>query len=447
VLIAEVDLNNSEEFGVEIGLQSPILFQRSIPVGPADTSFTTAFSNASSPASPVGFPVVPGVTISSSTTPSGNPAFNFNNPSIALGNNPVVQPGSVAFQGLGSLGVGRVSPTSGIGGFVFSAASDSFNLLIRALKIQGRIDVLSRPQVMALDNQAAQVAVGRDIPILLGSTLTATGLSQQNISYRSTGVLLNVIPKITPDNRVIMRVTPEVSSLAGTLNLGGGFNAPEFNQQRVDTTVLAQDGETVVLGGLITRSDTKQENKIPWFGDLPLLGALFRYRTQAKVKQELLIIMTPHIVRSAADRERILAEEGRRMDWVLGDVIKTHGPAGMHPLFPRPDKAPPGAVDGNLPGPIGPVVPPVLPGAQGLLHPPRPVGGPAVVPPAPAVMPPAPSAPQPSSGPALPVPGASAMPASERPLAGLSIPRTGVPQAAPAPTPVGTTPGGPALSR
>ena len=88
-----------------------------------------------------------------------------------------------------------------------------------------------------------------------------------------------------------MRVTPEVSSIISTMvQLGNGVFGTSFNDQVVDTTVLAGDGETVAIGGLIQKSDHKNENKIPWFGDLPYLGSLFRYRTQAKTKTELMRI-------------------------------------------------------------------------------------------------------------------------------------------------------------
>src|SRR5262249_52316755 len=213
----------------------------------------------------------------------------------------LINPGLVGFQGLGSLGVGRVSPTSGIGGFVFSAASDSFNLLIRALKTQRRLDVLSRPQVMTLDNQAAHAAIGQSLPNPLGSNATATGVVANNGNYRDIGVILNVIPHVNPDGKVTMRVTPQVSSVVPSnqfVNLGNGLLAPVFNQQIIDTTIIARDGETVAIGGLITRSDAKAENKFPWFGDLPVVGTLFRFRTQVKAKQELLVILTPHIVRN-----------------------------------------------------------------------------------------------------------------------------------------------------
>ena len=281
VLIAEVDLTGDEEFGVEIGLQSPVLFQRSIfPFGTfIGTGGSVSYANAT------GGSVAPGVTVNSTVNPSGFPGLNFNQPSLPLGNNVVVSPNVVGTQGLTSLGVGRVSPTSGIGGFVFSAQSDAFNLLIRALKTQGRMDILSRPQVMTLDEQSASVLVGQSVPYITSTNVTATGLLSNGVSYRNVGVELQVTPRIGPDGKVLMRVEPSVSSVANTsISLGNGVTAVAFNVQDVTTTVTAQDGETVAIGGLISRSDIKNENKVPWLGDLPFLGAAFRYRTQVKAK-------------------------------------------------------------------------------------------------------------------------------------------------------------------
>src|SRR5262249_26412463 len=212
--------------------------------------------------------------------PFAFPGFNFNaSPGLpALGNNPLASPGIVGSQGLTNLGVGRAD-AAGLSGFVFSAASDSFNLLVRALKTQGRVDILSRPQVMTLDNQTATINIGQQIPYLASSTLTATGVAQQNIERVIVGVNLTVTPRISPDGTVLMRVTPSVSSVAPNQeNLGNGILSPIFNVQQVDTTVQASDGETVAIGGLITKNENKTENKIPVLGDLPFLGALFRYR-------------------------------------------------------------------------------------------------------------------------------------------------------------------------
>jgi len=340
VLVVDVSLTNTEEFGVEVGLQSPILFQRSIIPGTA--SFTGQNSN---------LPLPTGITVNSTLPGAANPGFSFN-PSGGLrspaltpilpqyGFNAPSGPGVVGFQGLGNLGVGRVG-SGNVGGLVFSAASDTFSLLIRALKLQGRIDILSRPQVMTLDNQTAAVNVGQNIPIVTSTTITATGLATNNIERRDVGILLRVTPRITPDGRVLMRVFPEVSSRDPVpLDLGNGQLGTVLNIQQVETTVAAYDGETVMIGGLITTNDSKQENKIPVLGDLPWIGAAFRYRTQARSKRELMVILTPHIVRSQADAQRVLAEEARRMDWIIGDVCKLHGPGGLEAILPPPQTPP-----------------------------------------------------------------------------------------------------------
>lgn len=336
VLVAEVDTSNNEEFGVEIGLQSPVLFSRSvIPadgfIGPNGTvNYASVGTNSA-------------VTVNSSINPAASPGFNFNTTS-PLGNNPVVSPGVVGFQGLSSLNTGRVSPTANVGGFVFSAASNSFNLLIRALKQQGRLDILSRPQIMTLDNQTAYINVGQEIPIVTSSNVTATGIITTNIDRRNVGVILQITPRISPDGTVIMRVIPEISSVDPTpVQLGNGNVGTALNIQHLETSVLARDGETVALGGLMLKKDQKNENKYPFLGDLPGVGALFRYRTQNKTKSELLIILTPHIVRSSDDAKRVLSTEARRIDWVLSDVAKMHGTSGMEFLFPGSEICPPGS--------------------------------------------------------------------------------------------------------
>jgi type II secretion system protein D len=368
VLVAEVQLNNSEEFGVEIGLQSPILFSRSVvpqagALGDGSVTYT-------SPTAGVGT-VPPGVTVNNSINPTAFPGFAFNNPAAGLGTNPLAGPGIVGFQGLGNLGTGRTSPTgSGVGGLVFSAASDTFSLLIRALKTQGRVDILSRPQVMALDNQTAFIQVGQSIPYVTASNIGALGNVVNTVNYRDVGIILRVTPRISPDGRVLMRVEPEVSSVAPTtVNLGNNLNATAFNVQQVSTTVAASDGETVAIGGLIQRNDNKTENKVPWLGDLPYVGAAFRFRTQSKFKRELLVILTPHVVRSPMDLERVSAEEAKRMDWIPQDIANTHGPGGMDHLLPQLQQHPP------VGGPPGP-----LPGEAPLIPQPAPVPPPATLP-------------------------------------------------------------------
>jgi type II secretion system protein D len=397
VLIAEVDLNNTEDFGIELGLQSPVLFSRSVI--PA-----TGFSSTSSFAAiATGQPAA--VTITGNTNPVGIPGFNFNQ-TTSLGNNPVVGPGIVGFQGLSNLGVGRAN-SNGIGGFVFSAASDSFNLLIRALKTQNRIEILSRPQITALDNQSATMLVGQRYPYVSATNVT-TGIVTNTIAYQNVGVQLTVTPRISPEGKVLMRVTPEVSSVATTpvvlstaANGAPAQTAAAFNTQNVDTTVSAQDGETVVLGGLIVKNDNKTQNSIPWLGDLPVIGSLWRFRSDVKTKTELLVIMTPHIVRSRLDSERILCDEARKMDWTGVDVVKIHGGTGLECVLPpAPVVGPGGCVPSAMPIAPSNLLPPPLPANPPIPAPsPSPVSAvpPTANPPASAnPLPPAPM--QPTAG-------------------------------------------------
>ena len=207
-------------------------------------------------------------------------------------------------------------------------------------------------------------------------------MAQQSIEYIDTGVVLRVTPRISPEGRVLMRVEPSITSPSNTnVSLGNGINAVAIDTQTVETTVQASDGETVVLGGLIRKSDSKLETKIPWFGDLPWVGAAFRYRTQQTEKRELIFIMTPHIVRSEADMARIVAEEAKKMSWSMKDVDRIHGHGSdvlsgryHNALLPQqvpycpPGESPPNLM--NLPfSPSGQVIP-GLPGPAPIYTPP-----------------------------------------------------------------------------
>jgi type II secretory pathway component GspD/PulD (secretin) len=328
VLIAEVQLQNNEEVGVEWGAQSPVLFNR-------------------------------------------GGSLNFNTTSPLASSN--VSPGVVGFQGLGNLGVGRSSATGQPGGgFIFAIQSNSLNLLVRALKAQGRIDILSRPQLHVADNQVGYINVGQNYPTPTGQNLTVSG-SQVGVQYVPVGITMRVTPRVNPDGKVLMRVEPQVSSVAtSTISIAPGVNAPIFNQETVETTVLAADGETIVIGGLISKTETRNEIGMPFFKDIPYVGALFRFRTQQLARREVIFIMTPHIVRTEYDAAKILAEESRRGNWCLPDFARIHG-HGMEVMGPASQGAipipfggtPPGMIPpGMLPAEFGPgfVPPNTLPG-------------------------------------------------------------------------------------
>ena len=123
-------------------------------------------------------------------------------------------------RGWGTWASAGPAPSLGFGGFVFSASSQSFNLLVRALKAQGRVEILSRPQVQVIDNQTGFIQVGQDFPT--PTNVNVTGLTtQQGVEYRQIGVVMRVTPRITPDGKVIMRIEPQISSVVPTADQPG----------------------------------------------------------------------------------------------------------------------------------------------------------------------------------------------------------------------------------
>ncbi|MFO0944698.1 MAG: secretin N-terminal domain-containing protein [Planctomycetota bacterium] len=306
VLIAEVALNDDEELGLEVGTQSSVLYDRSLAVrnsGAAENSLTPGFNfNTTSPLQ----------------SPQGAPASE------------------VGLQGLTNFALNRANSTLGYGGLIFTASSDNVSILLRALKRQRRLDVLSRPQIMTLDNQQAFIQIGQQVPTVTASQTTVQGSVVNSVEFRDVGIILQVTPRISPDGVVVMRVDPTVSSLdpSGGIPISSGGNnaavlAPIINTTRAQTTVSAQDSQTVVIGGLISKSKTAEERKLPIIGDWPVVGWAFKYQSSVSFKRELLIILTPHVVYSECDAERIKQMEAKRIDWILGDVEKVHGDIGL----------------------------------------------------------------------------------------------------------------------
>ena len=183
-----------------------------------------------------------------------------------------------------------------------------------------------------------------------------------------------------------MRVEPQISSANPVqINLGGGALATAIDVQSVQTTIGVSDGETAIIGGLIRKSDAKQENKIPVLGDLPYVGSLFRYRTQELSRRELVFIVTPHIVRNQSDMAKLVRAETQKLSLGYQDIVKLQGSAaeplgGFGNMMATPYYCPPGTagspnvvLDGSYAGPYAPpaAAPNPLPGGVPLAMPPR----------------------------------------------------------------------------
>lgn len=350
-LLVEVELQNTDEFGVELGFQDPTLFKRS-PVSNLQTFSTTTSQTQTS-------------TVSTNKLLSldGTPGFNFNNPSIPLGNNvssDASNPATVAAQSLTNFSLGRVNSELGFGGLVLSAGSDAVNVLIRALSAHRKITVLSRPQIRALDNQMAEIFSGQNIPIVTGFTANGTtGVNTPTITQKDAGVQLQVMPRITADGNVVMMLYAQRSQYRqqgvplSTDATGRTVSSPILDISRLQTTISVPTGNTVVIGGLINTRDESFTNKAPFLAEIPLLGHLFRFDSRSTRRVELLVFLTPRIISGALDEETIKDVELGRMHIIESEAEELHGPLRALPspddIFTDPNTAP-----GNYPQAVPP---------------------------------------------------------------------------------------------
>ncbi len=226
--------------------------------------------------------------------------------SAVPGPNGIIQSNSFDFVGGTDLGAAG----AGLGGFSFTITGEDFNFLVRALQTDSRLEVIQRPSIMCQTNQEANITIGENVPFVRGTTISDAGQTTAQVEYEEVGVILNVEPVINPDGFVYLRVAPEISSVsASNIPLGNGIFAPIITQQSAETTVAVKDGETVVIGGLITSSSTEAESKVPGLGDIPGLGNLFRTTSRMNTRSELLIALTPTIVRSVEDARRMSVDQ------------------------------------------------------------------------------------------------------------------------------------------
>ncbi len=202
-------------------------------------------------------------------------------------------------------------------GFSLAVTAGDLEMFMRALQSQGKLEILSRPQILAADNQRANINVGQRVPFVTNTTVNPQGGIFNTVQYQDVGILLTVTPRINPDGFVRIQVNPEISSLStSTVDIGQGVKGVVINKRSAVTTVTVQDGHTIVIGGLITTKDEHREDKIPVLGDWPLIGPLFKTTTKTKERSELLIILTPHVLRTPAEADAVSDVQGRRVNMI-----------------------------------------------------------------------------------------------------------------------------------
>ncbi|NUF83068.1 type IV pilus secretin PilQ [Acinetobacter seifertii] len=189
--------------------------------------------------------------------------------------------------------------SAGASSIAFSLISMSdfmLDLELSALQADGYGEVISTPKVMTADKQTAKVATGQQVPYQT-TTNSAAG-STASTSFKDALLSLNVTPSITPDGKIQMKLDISKDSVAGAAPNGELI----LNKNNINTNVLVDNGETVILGGVFEQTTTNSQTKVPFFGDIPLVGRLFRKDVKSDDKQELLIFVTPRIVNDTLAR-------------------------------------------------------------------------------------------------------------------------------------------------
>ncbi len=192
-------------------------------------------------------------------------------------------------------------------------------LLARALETDANTNILSTPNLLTLDNEEAKIVVGQNVPFITGQyAMTGTATTPtpfQTIERKDVGLMLRVKPQITEGGAVRMVIYEEVSRIRDTTNVAGIITS----KRSLESTVVVDDGQIIVLGGLIEDSFTDGSNRVPLVGDVPVVGALFRYDNRRRIKTNLMVFLKPTVIRNAGAGASLTSD---RYDYLIGEQQK-----------------------------------------------------------------------------------------------------------------------------
>ena len=208
------------------------------------------------------------------------------------------------------------------GGFMFAMDEKYVTAAVHALSQLNKVNVLSRPYILTSDNQEATIMVGENDPFVTSSQITTDGQVINTIQYQAIGIILDVTPHINGQGLVTIDVYPEISANTGrTVTLNQYASSPIFSQRFAQSRVAIRDGQTIVIGGMMQDELTKEIDKIPLLGDIPVLGLLFQHTNTVKQKTELLIFLTPHVAKEPGEL-KAMSESEKTGTKIVGDAVE-----------------------------------------------------------------------------------------------------------------------------
>lgn len=191
------------------------------------------------------------------------------------------------------------------------SADVNLNALFQALDQNTGINIISEPRIFTADNQEAEFFDGQDIPFITDTQTTDTGALTESFEYRAVGIQLRARPRITVNRDVDLRVNLELSSIQPQATLFGGFIV---DRRETSTQLIVGDGQTVVISGILRSEDSEILRKVPFFGDIPLLGALFSSIEEETINTELVAFVTPYVVDNPAEVDRLNENDRKRLE-------------------------------------------------------------------------------------------------------------------------------------
>lgn len=207
---------------------------------------------------------------------------------------------------------GGVSPT--FPGFAISYIDDDIRAAVDALGGRTSVEVVSSPRIVALNNRTARLKIGDEVPVVIQTSQSATSPDAPrvvDIQYRSTGVILDVTPRVSGDS-IVLNIAQEVSSVARTTT--SGIDSPTIRQRRLESTLLLRDGGVVALGGLISSARSEGDTGLPYLKDIPMVGTLFKNQNRDLRRTELVVLLTARVVRTPEDTNRLTGDLIEDMD-------------------------------------------------------------------------------------------------------------------------------------
>jgi len=202
------------------------------------------------------------------------------------------------------------------GAFAVLDASNDFRIFLRALQNRTNVKVLSAPHIIAADNREAAIQVGESIPILTSTSQSTLATSNivNSVQYRDVGKILSVLPQVNSKGLVNLQLRQEVSNVGS--QAFGATGSPSFNTRVVETTLVVDNGETVLIGGIIDDRVDHDRSGVPYLMDIPVLGRLFRDESDSMSRTELLITITPFVIRTREEARLVTDDFSSRVDGI-----------------------------------------------------------------------------------------------------------------------------------